>query len=38
MQPPIVVIYKDHKENLGSEVNDLHFDLHELKKQFNYLR
>ena len=33
MQPNIVVIYKDHKENLGSEVIDLHFDLHKLKKK-----
>ena len=32
MQPLNVVIYKDHEENLRSEVIDLHFDLHELSK------
>ena len=32
MQPLILVIYLDHEENLRSEVIELHFDLHELKK------
>ena len=32
IQPLIVIIYKDHEENFRSEVIDLHFDLHELRK------
>ena len=31
MQPLLVVIYKDHEENLRSEVIDLNFDIHEFR-------